>query len=482
MAVTVGGIGVLSGAMLSARGHLSVATTGLVLIVPVVAGVAVGGFPAGVLGVGAGFLVYDALFIPPYGTLSVGQSQNWVVLGVYAVVVLVVSRVVADLGRTRARAHRHEADARRLFEISDSLIAGKGRDQLGDAVVGAVRWVFELRSAALLLPGAQGFGVVAAAGEEFPGELLSRVLPRPGVLVSASGEGEAVSLALSTSSGPLGVLVVVGAGLDHHRRQLLATFANHAALALERAELAEQATRTRVLEEADRWRSALIGSVSHDLRTPLASIKASVSDLREPGLALGEDERAELLAMIEAETDRLTRLVANLLDMTRIEAGALEPRRQPVTVRELVVDAVARVPPSVGVEGLRIEVIEDLPLVDADPVLAGQVLANLLENAAHHAGPRPEIAVRAGRVGNHVEVAVADRGPGIPDEHRQEVLAAFNRVGRPGPHVSGLGLGLAIARAFVQAQGGTIEVRDNPGGGAVVAFTLPVYALSAQVG
>jgi two-component system sensor histidine kinase KdpD len=186
--------------------------------------------------------------------------------------------------------------------------------------------------------------------------------------------------------------------------------------------------------------------------------------------------------MIEAETDRLTRLVANLLDMTRIEAGALEPRRQPVTVRELVVDAVARVPPSVGVEGLRIEVIEDLPLVDADPVLAGQVLANLLENAAHHAGPRPEIAVRAGRVGNHVEVAVADRGPGIPDEHRQEVLAAFNRVGRPGPHVSGLGLGLAIARAFVQAQGGTIEVRDNPGGGAVVAFTLPVYALSAQVG
>ena len=472
------GVGALSAALVPLRAHLSVATTALVLVVPVVAAAALGGFPAGVVGVLAGFLAYDFFFIPPYETLSVGASQNWTALAVYVLVMLMVSWVVAELQHAREVAAVRERDARRLFEISDLLIGGKAMEELLHAVVTTVRQLFALRSTAVLLPGGEGMVVAAAAGEAIPDGWLARVSPRGGVAMSVAGAAGFECVPLVTAAGPLGLLVLVGDPLGDHERRLLSTFANHAALAVQRQQLEEQAVRSRVLEGVDRWRSALIGSVSHDLRTPLGSIKASVSTLSGGARPLADAEQRELLATIEAQTDRLTRLVTNLLDMTRIEAGRLEARRQPVAVRDLVRDALATLgAPSCA--DVRVEIPAGLPPAAADPTLAGQVLANLIDNAGRHARSAAGVEVTAVADGDYVRVTVADRGPGIAPERRQAVFEPFHRLGRPAG--AGMGLGLAISKAFVEAQGGTIEVADNPGGGTLVCFSLPVYPLALRV-
>lgn len=530
VAAALVGVGLLSAAMLPLRAQLSVATTALVLVVPVVVGVAVGGYVAGAVGVVAGFAAYDWWFIPPYSTFSVGEAQNWVALGVYVVVTVVVSQVVVALRRARTMAHRREQDALRLFEISDMLIGDRPTEALLDSVVSTVRRVFALQSVVILLPSDGRLAVAASDGEAVPQALLRRIMPEPGrpAPVPVGGSEGLFTITLSTSARPVGILAFVGADLDANDRQLLATFANHAALAVERAQLQGQATRTRMLEELDRWRGALLGSVSHDLRTPLASIKAAVSDLRDPGVALARAERAELLEMIESEADRLSRLVTNLLDMTRIEAGALEAHCQVVVVDELVHEALGHARWLLGPGSVESELAPDLPAVSADPVLVGQVLANLVENAARHTGvtsrgsaapaaPAPtgteaqvppgpgggdptvaaaqgppgpggaapiRIAARAAH--GVVELSVADRGPGIPPERRADVFEAFHRLEARrrdglGGGPPGTGAGLAIAKAFVEVQGGRIRVEDNPGGGTVVVFSLPAVALRAEV-
>lgn len=483
MATTLAGVVLASAAMVPLRSHLSVATAALVLIIPVVAGVSVGGFPAGVVGVAAGFFAYDYCFIPPYYTLSVGAAQNWAALAVYAVVMLVVSRVVAALQQARGTARRREQDTRRLFDISDLLIGERTMEDLLGSIVGTVRQVFDLRSVALLLPREGKLAVSAADGEPFPEAWLARLLPGPGqpAAVPVPGSGPLQTVALATSARPVGILVLAGASLDNHDRRLLGTFANHAALAVERAQLQEQALRAKVLEEVDRWRSALVGSVSHDLRTPLASIKAAVSYLADASLVLDAGERSELLGTIEGQADRLTRLVTNLLDMTRIEAGALQPRRQPLAVSELAREAVSRLASDLGPHRVQVQVPDRLPPVAADPTLTGQVLVNLLENAARHAPSRPIVLLARRRDEGWIEVTVADRGPGIPPEKRQEVFEAFHGLDGTGPEAPGTGLGLAIAKAFVEAQGGRIQAGDNPGGGTSISFCLPVFPIPARV-
>jgi two-component system sensor histidine kinase KdpD len=256
-------------------------------------------------------------------------------------------------------------------------------------------------------------------------------------------------------------------------RALLGTFANQAALAVERAQLQDQALRTRLLEEIDRWRGAMMGAVSHDLRTPLASIKASVSGLRQESSALSDGDRAELLELIELQSDRLARLVTNLLDMTRIESGALAVRPALIPLDELVDEALAAVNGLVPRSRVQLEPTGDLPLLKIDHVLMGQVLANLLENAARLSPDQSPIRIAAHQVEGAavplVEIAVTDQGPGIATEERERVFEMFSQ--NAGGTRSGLGL--AIAKAFVEAHGGTIWVDPEVTRGARVVFTVP---------
>jgi len=481
--------------MVPVRGHIGVATSALVLVVPVVLGVAVGGFVSGVVAVVAGFLAYDLLFIPPYDTLTVGATRNWLALAVYAAVMLIVARIVASLATARAHASLGEADARRLLELSDALIGDATPAELLGVVASTALRAFGMRSVAILLapdsgegvlspvrpeprrgahgPGERTLELVAAAGLELTAAELEAVAPTAGEARSVGGATpgcDGISwLSLVVGDRPIGLLVLAGPAPEGRDREILRAYANQASVALERARLRELAVRGQLLEEADRWRQALLGAVSHDLRTPLATVKAAVQELRRADLGLTADERDELLELAETQSDRLERLVANLLDMTSIQAGALRPQRLPTGVDDLVAETLAALGPAWPGRVAR-SIPLTLPAVDVDHLLVVQVIANLLENAVRHAPPGSSIHLGAAVRDDLVEVVVEDRGPGVPVGERDRIFAMFNRVSGGGR----AGLGLAIAKAFVEVHGGTIRAEERPGGGARFVFTLPV--------
>ncbi|MHB8594792.1 MAG: sensor histidine kinase, partial [Acidimicrobiales bacterium] len=318
-------------------------------------------------------------------------------------------------------------------------------------------------------------------GDRFTDEELRAIVPRSKVPVSVGvtgGSGGGVrTMALSAGGTPVGLLGLRGSSLRAEDSALLLTFANQIALTLERARLREQVLRSELSDKADRLQKALVGAVSHDLRTPLATIKVSASTLRNSEVELGAEDRGELLEVIDAQADRLARLVTNLLNMSRVQAGALKVDRHPVAVVDLVSEALGGLDLLLRPGQVTVGVPDGLPLVDADHVLIEQVLSNLVENAARHAPEGTAIAVDAtARPDGLVEIAVADRGPGIPEVERSGVFEMFTRSG-PG---EGTGVGLSIARAFVEAHGQSIWVEKAPGGGARFCFTLPALSLSSM--
>jgi two-component system sensor histidine kinase KdpD len=342
--------------------------------------------------------------------------------------------------------------------------------------VGAVRTVFVVPSVALLVPEGDRLEIAASAGERLSRDELQGLEPLSGVPVSLDtwpgGPGEIRTVALTASGRPVGMLAMRGSPATEADRAVLRTFANHAALALERAQLRDQAVRSELLEEVDRLRHALVGAVSHDLRTPLATMKVAASTLLHPSYPLSDADADELHGLIDVETDRLTRLVTSLLDMTRIDAGVLEVRRRPTSVLDLVHGAVDALRPTLGERRLAMAVPEDLPPVDIDQLLIGQVVANLLDNAHRYAPPESLITVSGEVRGDRIAVSVADAGPGVPRAEREAVFDRYVRFDTGGRS----GLGLTIAKTFVEAHDEHIWIEDAPGGGARFVFTLAPVA------
>jgi two-component system sensor histidine kinase KdpD len=486
---TLVSLGAVLAILLPFRASLSTAIPALVFVLPAVIGVVIGGFWVGVVGAAAGFLAYDFFFLPPYDALTVRSAQNWVAIAVYIAVVLIVAQVVAQLRAAREEALRRNEESDRLYELSQALIGDLAFPQLLTHIVDTVQGVFEPRWTALVLP--QG-----GHDEPVPGETLEvaatsgQALSDADVASLTSAQGETrsmglvadggraprkVSVALVVNERPVGMLVLQDVVLEGADRSLLGTFANQSALAVDRARLREDALRARLLEEIDRWRRALMGAASHDLRTPLAAVKTAVSSLRQAGTRLSEEDRAELLELIEQQSDRLARLVTNLLDMTRIESGALEIRPTAMPLDELVDEALGNLGGTVGHERVRVEAPDDLPMLRIDHVLVSQVLANLLDNAERVSPEGSMIRVTATVApgsADRIEIAVSDEGPGIPHNERDRVFEMFSQNGRGG----GAGLGLAIAKAFVEAHGGLIWVDPNTVIGARIIFTVPADA------
>lgn len=465
---------VLGGIMLPYRSHLDSATAALVLVVPVLAGVVVGGFVGGLVSVAAGFLVYDWFFIKPYGTLSVGRIENWVALGVYAIVMVLVARVVAVLDEARTASATREYNARHLLDLSELLLVDKPAAELGRVVVAWAHDSLGVDGVALLLSNDSDLDVVAASGTPITAEELRRLGPGsrlPVPLSTSSSHDEVQTLALASSGRPVGLLVLRNVPPQPIVREVLPILANHLAIALERAQLRERLMQAELLEEVDNLRRSLIGAVSHDLRTPLATIKVASSTFLEHGVNLSADDARELHALIDMQADRLTRLVNSLLDMTRIQSGALEVRRLPQPVGDLVGEALSELRSSLGERQVDVHVPDDLPLVDVDAVLIVHVLTNLIDNANRFAPPGTPITVSAseGAAGRAL-VRVADRGRGVPEAEREAIFEKFVRFDTGGRS----GLGLAIAKAFVEAHGDRIWVEGTPGGGASFVFTLPM--------
>jgi len=472
-AVGVVAAAVLGLAMLPARAHMSGATSALVLVLPVLAAVLVGGLFSGVVSVAAGFLVYDFMFVRPYGTLAVGQAQDWVALGVYAVVMLLAARIVTTLDDARASSEAREASARHLLELSELLLADKSAVELGSAVADWAQGTLGLGGVGVLLPVDNKLELVASAGSPASPEELRRLTAAAGLPVPLStGTSHDVvqTLALASSGRPVGILVLRDVPPQPAVREVLPILANHLAMAIERAQLRERVMHAEVLEQVDRLRRSLIGAVSHDLRTPLATIKVASSSFLEQGSTLSREDADELHSLIDMQADRLTMLVNSLLDMTRIESGALEVRRRPCSLDELVDEAVTSLRSSLVDRKVEAAFDEPPPVVDVDPLLIVQVLANLLDNANRFGPEGTPITVSAEQaLGRKVVVAVSDHGIGVPVPEREAVFEKFVRFDTGGRS----GLGLAIAKAFVEAHGDRIWVDEAPGGGARFSFTLP---------
>jgi two-component system sensor histidine kinase KdpD len=264
--------------------------------------------------------------------------------------------------------------------------------------------------------------------------------------------------------------------VDPDQRQLLETFAQQIATAVERAQLGERARAAQLRVETEQLRNALLSSVSHDLRTPLAVVTGAASTLLEARRADGEER--ELLQTIADEADRLNRLVRNLLDMTRLESGALTVKKEWQPLEEVVGAALTRLEKQLGDREVTVRLPADLPLVPLDSVSIEQVLINLLENALKYTPPGSPIEISARQIANGVEVEVADRGPGIPQGQEERIFEKFQRA-RDAKH--GVGLGLTICRGIVAAHGGRAYAENRHGGGAVFRFTLPIEGKPPEI-
>ncbi len=463
---------ILTFALLPLRDHVAVATVTLIFIIPVILAVVWGGLISGLMIVVFGALLLDYCFIPPFGTLSIGSTQNWVGLGVYLVVVALVARVVSNLKTARVEAHRNAENMRRVYELSEQLVQERSVDDLLITIVRAVQNVFGFEGVSLFVLDDQSLKMAASVGESLTADELVRLHPHPGLSESIStalgSTGDLRTVALSSLGRPTGLLVLKGQPISDADRTVLITFANDAALAMERAHLREQALRTQFLEEVDRLRDALMGAVSHDLRTPLATIKVASSTLVNRAKLLSAKDSQELHELIEIEADRLTRLVTNLLDMTRIEAGVLKISRTSTTVQDLIDEALSAMGSSF--KSRRVKVCIDDPLSDVsiDRLLMVQVLVNLLDNALRHSPREGVITIRGEMRDDRVVVSVADEGAGVPLEDRDTIFNRFVKFDTGGR----AGLGLTIAKTFVEAHHEEIWYEDSPGGGAQFAFSM----------
>jgi two-component system sensor histidine kinase KdpD len=452
-AVLIGVIGfpLITVVLTSVRSHTDLSTALSSYLVLVVAVAATGGVWPGVLAALAGFLVSNYYFAPPVHTFTIADARDVLALVMFLVTAGVVSVLVDLAARRTAAAVQARSDARMLARVAGRMVSPEGNPMpsLLDELVVA----FRQQSAAIL--------------RTTPG-----VTPRTWVTVASAGTAppttpEDGSLVLPLT-GPE-VLVLQGPGLTAEDRDILAAFAAQLATVLESDRLHAEAAEADSLARANQLRSALLAAVSHDLRTPLASIKAASSSLLSDQLDFGPDETGILLHTIDDETDRLSALVENLLDMSRLETGAMEVLRQPTDVAELVDAALASLGPR-G-HGVTVSVEPGVPLIETDPVLLERVVANLIDNALLHGSGRV-VRVEAGSVAGRVDIRVVDHGPGIRGADRDRVFQPFQRLGDT-DNGTGVGLGLAVSRGFAEAVGGELELEDTPGGGCTMVVRLP---------
>jgi len=485
----------------------------LFFLVPVLFSSAVGGRGIGVVVSIVAVLVWDWYFITPLYTVTVGTARDVLALVVFLVVAILTGQLSRIARRRAEEALRRARGSEALYSLSMTLIAGGDLERVLPDLTERLRATFGLGACAILLPtGAPACWRTAAAAGTMPPDLRvesSRDVAAVATWVNANGresglgqvdgsgqprhgrmarprahEERAHFLPLRVDTRPVGVLELVyapGARPDVAREHLLETFANGAAIALEQARLAQEERAATIARESDRLKSALLSSVSHDLRTPLAGIKAAASSLLQDDVRWGEEDRRLFAADIDAEADRLTRLVSNLLDLSRIEAGALVPDREWEDAGELVDRVIRRLEPRLADHPLVRDGDGALPPVRLDAVQIEQVLTNLIENAAKYSPRGAPItvstAVEERDASRSLRISVADGGPGIPPSERDKIFDKFYRIAGSAGRAGGTGMGLAIVKGLVEAHGGRVAVAGpstGAGHGSVFVVTLPI--------
>lgn len=454
-------VGATTALLYLTRPWLNTPTVALLYLLPVGVSTALWGLPSGIAAAVAAFFAFNYFFLPPYFTLQVLQPQESIDLVVFLVVAITMSQLLGATQASLARAEAREREARHLYELSTALLGLTDLESIARTIADRVL---------LSLPGAK-VGILLE-----PGKGASRTEVFLPARVSEHPGRPSLSVPIQGMRGLLGEIEVWsarGGSASEDERRLLHTYGSAAALAIERAQLAAADNRAQLLAQSDAFKSALLSSVSHELRSPLSTIKASVTSLLGAEVDWDSEAKQELLEAVDEETDHLNLLVGNLLDMTRIEAGYLQPKRNWNVLADIVRSVTERMRRSLGEHQLQVEVSEDLPLVPVDYVQIEQVFANLISNSAKYSAPGSVVRIRAWQLDQAwLQVQVHNQGPAVPAEDLGRIFDKFHRV-TASDRVTGIGLGLSICKAIVEAHGGRIWAENTPQGMAF-NFTLPL--------
>jgi two-component system sensor histidine kinase KdpD len=500
-------VGVVSLVIGVVLGRVHIGNISLLYLVAVLAtAIAVGRGPAIVASVAA-FLTFDWFFTAPQHTFMVADPEEWIFLLFFLLVATLTGQLAADQRRRATEAAQREREAVVLFDVVRLLGEPDLEDALG-TVADRLREELKLAGVAISLTSESGESLRITSGDDEAVALLRAEDPRPAHVLHTGPPptpgrrgvaGHWVRLwsphpASNNGAGPrenarihavpvragvrrVGTIYLAHAngapGFEPTDDRLLSALAAQMGLVVERERLRREATHAEVLRRTDLLRQALLNAVSHDLRTPLASIVASAGSLRQSDVVWSEAERTGFAQGIEDEALRLNRIVGNLLDLSRIEGGTLRPEKSWYDLGALIDDVVGRLRPISARHSLVVDVQDDLPPIPLDYVEIDQVLSNLIENAAKYSPPGTQIVVRARRAGREVRVEIADEGPGIPPSSVPHLFDPFYRVDEATPRAKGLGLGLAVAKGLVEAHAGRIWVENRPGGGSLFQITLP---------
>jgi two-component system, OmpR family, sensor histidine kinase KdpD len=401
------------------------------------------------------FLTFNFFFIEPYYMLTVHRPTDVVILVVFLIVAVVISQLVGRAQAGLAAATAREREATQLYELSTALTGLHDDHSIAQILAKQVQAVAQGEYVELNIRGTEPFAFQ-----------LPKISPptRPPELI----------VPIQAARGLLGEIRLWRAepAISSSERRLLQTFASQGALALERAWLTQAESRAKILEESDRLKSAILSSVSHELRTPLSTIKAAASSLRGKEVGWDSPARADLIGAIDDEADHLNMLVGNLLDMSRIESGALKPKREWNILSEIVGSVFARMKHLAEEHQIEVEVPENLPLVPVDYVQMEQVFTNLVSNSIKYAPAHTVIRVHARVEDESIHVQVSNQGPQVPPEHLERIFDKFYRI-TAADRVTGTGLGLSICKGIIEAHSGRIWAENVPDGLAF-NFTLPL--------
>lgn len=436
---------VLTGLLTLAQDLLSLPSDLMLFLALTVLVAIVGGLWPAIVSAVVGFLLLNWFFTTPTGRLTVADPENVLALVVFVLVAAAVASVVDLAARRTSEAFRARAEASALAAMSRSVLAGQ---DTAAALVARLRETFTLSAVSLLERHGDGWRVLAADGAD----------------PATTPDGAATVLTVDDARA----LALSGRLLPASDRRVLEAFASQVGILLTQEKLRAQAAQALALEQADATRTALLAAVSHDLRTPLATIRASVDGLTSADLHLSAADRASLVETLAEATGRLERLIDNLLDLSRLQTGSVRPVLRPTSLDEVVPLALEGYPP----DAVQMEVPEDLPLVLTDPGLLERVVANLVSNAVRHSPAAVPVTVSAAVVAGSVVVQVVDAGPGVDDDLKERLFAPFQRLGDSSG--TGLGLGLAVADGLARAVGAELRAEDTPGGGLTMVVTVPV--------
>jgi len=448
-ALCIIGLPILTAILATVRRHVSVGSALMFDLCLVMAVAALGGLRAGLVASVAAFGLTNWFLTPPLHTVTVGDAQNVVALSVFVLVTIVVSYLVDRAARRSREAAAARAEAAALARSAATLVGA--HDPLPD-LLEQLRATFGLASASVFELTRDGWWPTHASGHP---QLLD---PSDGTSIDISADGTLR-------------LVVSDNALRPDQLEVLRAFADQLSMAVEARRLRVDAANAELLSEANALRAALLQAVSHDFRTPLATIKASASGLLHTDAEFSDADRRLLLGEIDDAADRLDRMVRDLLDMSRLQVGALDLTLTSVALEEVVAAALGGLPSAPG--RVEVDVPDSLPTVLADAALLERAVANLVSNALAWSPDSSRVKVQAGQIGNSIDLRIVDRGPGIPHDDRERIFLPFQRLGDRS-NDAGVGLGLAIARGFIEAMGARLSLDDTPGTGLTITIRLQV--------